>query len=128
MKPIPASSMMMFAVTTRAGLDQADPRGRDPEGRGERAAGDLLVERREPAPRHHQLQPVDADRGPERDRDHGRGAAEQDRDARHIAPQASVTAQRGRLWPDDTIRASRGRASAGRRRRRGCRAPGGRPA
>jgi hypothetical protein len=78
--------MMMFAVTTSAGFS-TDPRGHDPERRRERAAGDLLVERREPPPRHHELQPVDADRGPERDRDHGRGAAEQDRDARtHRAP------------------------------------------
>ena len=64
-------------------------RGLGPGGeqRGDGAAGHLLVEERQPAPVHHQLEPVDAHRRRERDRGHPGVAAEHQADARaHHAP------------------------------------------
>ena len=67
MKPMPASSMTMLAVTTRDGsTSRPAGRGGQREQRRDAAAGDLLVEERDPAPRHQQLEPVDADGGDER--------------------------------------------------------------
>jgi hypothetical protein len=55
--------------------------------RGHAATRDLAVEERQPAPRHHQLEPVDRDRRDEGDRDHGCVAAQLEADARgHHAP------------------------------------------